>query len=459
MPLAAAAGLATPSRSEALANRDLLVPAIPVVPPTQRAVLVLRYWEDLSDGEIAAILHCRVGTVRGRASRGLDRLRQVIGPLPFIAAETSPQVITMSDLESQLRSVMSASVAEARPTFTIADIKRGARRRRARTTVAAVAASAAVLAAVAGPVWLGRSFPSVGGVAPAASAGRYVDPGFGWSIRYPAGVVVQHFRNRGRSVAEGVRITTFEPDLSAASQGIPVMGWLRDFPSDGVAVQIWILQGPFGMPLLRDSRLPLHPSTFQRSRPYVGGSEPAPHYRSFQADGFAFDAAVWIGPEASNPAKSSAWAIIRSLAFRRLRAGTVWHRTFYVLGAASSYPVGAVTSVSASSLPRGGGLGKPERFYLLHYRSGFYAIKNEFADPARHYRTCPVTFDPHSHRFSCVGTGLHWDRNGLRVGAHSHSRLDQALQLHIATESQDGHILFSPFFGPAPRQDLPRVRR
>ncbi len=308
-------------------------------------------------------------------------------------------------------------------------------------------------------VLLGQSFLNTGGVAPAAAAGRYVDPGFGWSIRYPKGVVVQHFRDRGRSVAEGVRITTFEPDLSAASQGIPAMGWLRDFPSDGVAVQIWILQGPFGMPLLRDSGFPLDPSTFRRSPPYVGGSEPAPDYRSFQADGFAFAAAVWIGPEASNRATSIAWAIVRSLAVPRLKTGTVWHRTFYVLGAASSYPVGAVRRCPPHRFREGGGLGKPESFYLLHYRRGFYAIKGEFADPARHYRTCPVTFDPHSDRFSCVGTGLQWDRNGLPVGAQSHSRLDRSLQLHIATESQDGHILFSPFFGPAPRTDLPRVRQ
>jgi RNA polymerase sigma-70 factor (sigma-E family) len=45
------------------------------LPGRQRAVLVLRYYEDLTDDEIAAALGCRVGTVRGYASRGLAALR------------------------------------------------------------------------------------------------------------------------------------------------------------------------------------------------------------------------------------------------------------------------------------------------------------------------------------------------------------------------------------------------
>ncbi|MFG3708619.1 SigE family RNA polymerase sigma factor [Micromonospora sp. NPDC047670] len=46
--------------------------------PAQRAVVVLRYYEDLPEAEVAELLDCSVGTVRSRTHRAVSRLRQLL---------------------------------------------------------------------------------------------------------------------------------------------------------------------------------------------------------------------------------------------------------------------------------------------------------------------------------------------------------------------------------------------
>jgi RNA polymerase sigma-70 factor (sigma-E family) len=58
---------------------DALRRALAELPARQRAVLVLRYLEDLPDTSIAALLGCSPGTVRSQASRGLAALRPLLG--------------------------------------------------------------------------------------------------------------------------------------------------------------------------------------------------------------------------------------------------------------------------------------------------------------------------------------------------------------------------------------------
>jgi RNA polymerase sigma-70 factor (sigma-E family) len=55
--------------------RDALGKALAALPARQRAVLVLRYFEELSEAEIAAALGCSAGAVKSSAARGLQRLR------------------------------------------------------------------------------------------------------------------------------------------------------------------------------------------------------------------------------------------------------------------------------------------------------------------------------------------------------------------------------------------------
>ncbi len=58
-----------------IGERSALLAALQELPPRQRTVVVLRYWEDLSDAQAAAILGCSPSTVRSQAARALAKLR------------------------------------------------------------------------------------------------------------------------------------------------------------------------------------------------------------------------------------------------------------------------------------------------------------------------------------------------------------------------------------------------
>lgn len=65
-----------PDQTPVLDDADALAKALPTLKPRQRAVVVLRYWADYDDTEIAEVLQCRRSTVRSLAARGLAALRQ-----------------------------------------------------------------------------------------------------------------------------------------------------------------------------------------------------------------------------------------------------------------------------------------------------------------------------------------------------------------------------------------------
>jgi RNA polymerase sigma-70 factor (sigma-E family) len=64
-----------PDHADQHADRDDVSRRLDKLPARQRSVLVLRYYEGLTDEAIATILGCSIGTVRSHASRGLASLR------------------------------------------------------------------------------------------------------------------------------------------------------------------------------------------------------------------------------------------------------------------------------------------------------------------------------------------------------------------------------------------------
>jgi RNA polymerase sigma-70 factor (sigma-E family) len=74
----AVTALARPDMAGAIAEQDLLWRALASLPPGQRAVLVLRYYEDLTEAQIATVLGCTVGSVKTQTSRALTKLRGIV---------------------------------------------------------------------------------------------------------------------------------------------------------------------------------------------------------------------------------------------------------------------------------------------------------------------------------------------------------------------------------------------
>lgn len=68
-----------PDPADSLVTHDAVVVALAILPPRQRAAIVLRYYQDLTEAQTAEAMGCSVGTVKSQVSVGLRRLRDTLG--------------------------------------------------------------------------------------------------------------------------------------------------------------------------------------------------------------------------------------------------------------------------------------------------------------------------------------------------------------------------------------------
>ena len=122
--------------ADRVADRDALLTRLGRLPAQQRTVLVLRFYEDLPDAEIAAVLGCSESTVRGYAMRALRALRIDMEPV------TPPATVT---------SVAKTSAAKTSAAKTSAAKTSAAVTAASRTSAAAVTSPARTSGAVTSP--------------------------------------------------------------------------------------------------------------------------------------------------------------------------------------------------------------------------------------------------------------------------------------------------------------------
>jgi|RhiMethySRZTD1v2_1073278.scaffolds.fasta_scaffold661156_2 RNA polymerase sigma-70 factor (sigma-E family) len=72
--------------TDGLAQRSVVLDALAVLPPKQRAVVVLRFYQDLGVRDVARHLGCSTGSVKRQTYEALKKLRQVMGDEVRIAS-------------------------------------------------------------------------------------------------------------------------------------------------------------------------------------------------------------------------------------------------------------------------------------------------------------------------------------------------------------------------------------
>jgi DNA-directed RNA polymerase specialized sigma24 family protein len=81
--------------------RVTLRAALRKLPPKQRAVLVLRFFEDHTEAEAAELLDVRIGTIKSQTARALARLRAIAPELAYLYREEEPKMAPRNEPPSR----------------------------------------------------------------------------------------------------------------------------------------------------------------------------------------------------------------------------------------------------------------------------------------------------------------------------------------------------------------------
>jgi hypothetical protein len=276
---------------------------------------------------------------------------------------------------------------------------------------------------------------------------RYADPTFGWSVAVPPGFQTHAFSVQGRGTTAGASVGNFTTDAVAEGNGL---GSFRSFPDGGVLFMFWHNEGGVvGVNTDDDTALPLSMTDYTLVDPYVGGSEPRPHFASVIEGGAWFASAVWIGPNASQQDRAAIEGVVASFEYPHLRPLSVTAPSqALVLGSTTDYPVGSVTAFPPDALSNVAGapsdFGSPLTdvgLYLVHGAGGFYAVPMQAQAPGQE-RSCALTAHPASITFSCAN-GAIWDRRIRAVSPPANQGEMHGFSLFVAptTTSWDGYVL------------------
>lgn len=83
----------SPAQDDLVAQREWLWAALQGLPPRQRAAIVLRFYEDLTEAQTADAMGCALGTVKSQVSAGIKKLREQLGE-DVALLPLNPMVVT-----------------------------------------------------------------------------------------------------------------------------------------------------------------------------------------------------------------------------------------------------------------------------------------------------------------------------------------------------------------------------